>query len=174
MRHRLTLTSALVTIGLLSAVLFVNLSRPGVVSAQTTTAATLRRESVDKGIWWWFSPVEPGTSNKPAAVATDNTSRHGKGGKWASGSSREWWERQAKEDIRARMNREWPSWSPVQGTFKTNVNWSPDWELRWWSFKGKKNRTAWVYHLRSKTSAERYTSILDPNTGQWQHWQSAW
>lgn len=172
MRHRfLTGTSALLTIGLLSSVLFVDLSRPDVVSAQTTAAATVRREPEDKGVRWWFNPVAAVDSDKRAA---GYASRPGKAGKWGTRSSETSWEWQAKEDIRARMSREGQAWSPVEGTFKTDVNWSPDWELRWWSFKENKGRTVWVYHLRSKASAGRYTSILDPSTGTWQHWQSAW
>jgi hypothetical protein len=84
------------------------------------------------------------------------------------------WDWRAQQDMRARMSRDGQAWSPVEGTFKSDVNWSPDWELRWWSFKTNNSRTVWVYHVRSKSSGERYTSLIDPNTGQWQNWQSAW
>jgi hypothetical protein len=84
------------------------------------------------------------------------------------------WDWRAQQDMRARMSRDGQAWSPVEGTFKKDVHWSPDWELRWWSFKTNNNRTVWVYHVRSKSSGERYTSLIDPHTGQWQNWQSAW
>jgi hypothetical protein len=173
MRHKfLTITSALVTIGLFSAVLFLNRPWFGVVNAQTTTAAAPRQEPTDKNIWWWFSSVEPG-ADKKHNTPSDNPNWRGNGARWESGWSQGQWDWQAKEDIRARMTRDWQSWSPVEGTFKTDVNWSPDWELRWWAFRGSKSRTVWAYHVRAKASAQRFTSVLDPNTGQWQYWQSA-
>jgi hypothetical protein len=170
----LTVTSALLTIGLLSAVLFLDWPWFGLASAQTmtTTAAASRHEPTNRGGWWWFSPVGPG-ADKWHDAPSGNSNWRASGARWDSGWTQAQWDWQAKEDIRARMTRGRQAWSPVQGTFQTDVNWSPDWELRWWAFKGSKSRTVWAYHVRSKRSAERFTSVLDPSTGQWQYWQSA-
>lgn len=79
---------------------------------------------------------------------------------------------QAQQEMRARISHDGRVWSPIQKTFGIDANWLPGWELRWSAFRRDDGRTVWAYHARLKSSGDRYTSFIDPNTGQLQKWES--
>ncbi len=80
----------------------------------------------------------------------------------------------AVDDAYARAVRDSRFGSVVVGSFGTNLNWSPDWELRWLDFSFSGGRTVRIYHATYKTDASlRYTIFWDPDTGRWTNWVRA-
>jgi hypothetical protein len=184
MNHKFSATFfTLLGIGLVSSVLFINQAQSVVASVQTPAATTAQRSWANSEIWWWFNRARPDVNYDSAKspdlnFASAASNWMAEAGGWplkAPRTNSAWlseWDWQAQQDIQARMASEGQEWSPVQGTFKRDLNWSSDWELRWWAFNWNSNRV-WVYHVRSKSSGARYTSVVDLNTGRWQKWQSA-
>ena len=83
------------------------------------------------------------------------------------------WDEQARHDMIARIVSEGWKWTPRDDSFGKQTNWLPGWELRWWSFRGNDGREVWVYHARSKSSGQRYTSFASHSDGKLQNWEVA-
>lgn len=83
------------------------------------------------------------------------------------------WDEQARRDMIARIVSEGWKWAPTASSFGKQTNWLPGWELRWWSFSGNGGREVWVYHARSKSSGQRYTSFTNHGDGKLQDWEVA-
>jgi len=90
--------------------------------------------------------------------------------KWAPVNK---WDEQARHDMIARIVGEGWKWEPRADSFGKQINWLPGWELRWWSFSGNDGREVWVYHARSKSSGQRYTSFTNHIDGKLQNWEIA-
>lgn len=98
---------------------------------------------------------------------------HGAGKTWEKGrwNNHTKWDDQARKDMIARIAHEGWSWMPQVDSFGKQSNWLPGWELRWWSFNRNNGGVVWVYHARSKSSGQRYTSITNHVDGKLQIWK---
>lgn len=80
----------------------------------------------------------------------------------------------AIDDTYARAERDGRFGSVVVGSFGKDVNWSPDWELRWLSFNFSGGRSVRIYQATYKANASlRYTIFWDPDGGRWTNWERA-
>jgi len=89
---------------------------------------------------------------------------------WAKSSK---WDEQARQDMIARIVRDGWNWTSRADSFGKQSNWLPGWELRWWSFTRNDGGTVWVYHARSKSTGQRYTSFTNHTDGKLQQWEIA-
>jgi hypothetical protein len=98
--------------------------------------------------------------------------QNGQGKTWqkAKWNSDNKWDEQARRDMIARIVSEGWEWAPRAESFGKQTSWLPGWELRWWSFTGNDGREVWVYHARSKSSGQRYTSFTNHVDGKLQNW----
>ncbi len=80
---------------------------------------------------------------------------------------------QAKQDMVNRASSDLRFGNPISETFGKNLEWSPDWELRWMSFNFTSNRSVLIYHITSKhNSSVRYTIFWDPDSNSRNGWNS--
>ena len=83
-------------------------------------------------------------------------------------------DQQAQLDMINRAERDARFGAADIGTFGSNPNWDPNWELRWMNFAFSAGRVVTIYHATSHVDwAYRYTIFLDPDTGQWANWEPA-
>jgi hypothetical protein len=83
-------------------------------------------------------------------------------------------DQQAQLDMISRAERDARFGAADIGTFGSNPDWDPNWELRWMNFAFSAGRAVTIYHATYKfDSAYRYTIFLDPDTGQWANWEPA-
>lgn len=77
-------------------------------------------------------------------------------------------------DACARAGRDSRFGTVVVGSLGTDVNWSPDWELRWVDFNFSGGRKVRIFHATYKADASlRYTTFWDPDAGSWTNWERA-
>jgi hypothetical protein len=86
-------------------------------------------------------------------------------------------DQQARQDMNNRAARDSRFGSPQNGTFGSNLNWSPDWELRWMNFAFSARYSSTIvtmFHARSKQNASiRYVGFWDPDANTWRGWDQA-
>ena len=59
----------------------------------------------------------------------------------------------------------------VEGSFGSDPDWSPEWELRWIAFEFAGERLVRLYHSTSKSDRNaRYTGFWDPDANSWKGW----
>jgi hypothetical protein len=77
-------------------------------------------------------------------------------------------------DACARAARDSRFGSLVVGSLGTDVNWDPNWELRWVEFNFSGGRKVRIYDATYKSDVSvRYTTFIDPDTGTQTNWERA-
>ncbi|OGC48023.1 MAG: hypothetical protein A3A94_00110 [Candidatus Portnoybacteria bacterium RIFCSPLOWO2_01_FULL_43_11] len=65
--------------------------------------------------------------------------------------------------------------SAIAESFGKNLNWLPEWELRWMDFNFSWGRIVRIYHATNKSdSSRRGTIFWDPDIGDWTSWESVY
>jgi hypothetical protein len=95
------------------------------------------------------------------------------GGQGGSGATSTDYDDQARRDMIARAAQDSRFGLPIPSTFGSNLEWIPDFELRWMAFNVVGNRTAFVYQARHKPSGNRFTTYFDPDSGQQVPWEQS-
>lgn len=84
-------------------------------------------------------------------------------------------DQQAKQDIISRGRSDSRFGNPIPGTFGKNLDWHPEWELRWVDFNFSWDKIVRIYHATKKTdSSIGYTIFWDPDIGNWTSWERAY
>jgi hypothetical protein len=61
--------------------------------------------------------------------------------------------------------------SSIISSYGENLNWLPNWELRWLNFNFSGNRVVKIYHTINKQEPSmKYTNFKDPDSGTWSGW----
>jgi hypothetical protein len=85
------------------------------------------------------------------------------------GSSRD---QQAQQDMIKHASLDARFGIVIPSTFGANLNWDPNWELRWISFNFSGGTSVTMYHATDKSNAaNRWVEFYDPDLGSWTGWQ---
>ncbi len=82
-------------------------------------------------------------------------------------------DKQSRADMIKRAAQDYRFGGAMFDTFGADLSFDPVFELRWMYFNVTGGRSAPLVHARDKSTGTRFTSFIDPDTGQLAEWQVA-
>jgi hypothetical protein len=83
-------------------------------------------------------------------------------------------DQQAQQDMINRAKSDARFGAAIPGTFGKQLDWDPNWELRWMNFSFTAGRVVTIWHATYRLDwAYRLTIFWDPDTNNWAPWVQA-